>query len=78
MEVAEVLEDLPSDISSSSRRLMPISWEGAFRLSVGVENSGDGDDVSNPDRSSSATLPPGGDKYYSERKTLAHACNHIL
>lgn len=53
---------LPSDMSSSSRRLMPISCEGALRLSVGVGNSGkdggDWGDVSNPDRSNSAVPPP--------------------
>ena len=54
------LQSSPSDISSSSRRLRPISCEGAFVLSVGVGNSGkeggDCGDVSNPDRSSSAVL----------------------
>lgn len=49
-------------MSSSSRRLSPISWGVAFRLSVGVGNSGkdNGDcgDVSSPDRSSSAVPPP--------------------
>lgn len=53
---------LPSDMSSSSRRLIPISCEGALRLSVGVGNSGkDGGDcgeVSNPDRSNNAVPPP--------------------
>lgn len=53
---------LPSDISSSSRRLIPISCEGALRPSVGVGNSGkeggDWGDVSRPDRSSSAVPPP--------------------
>lgn len=53
---------LPSDMSSSSRRLIPISCEGALRLSVGVGNSGNdgGDcgDVSSPVRSSSAVPPP--------------------
>lgn len=53
---------LPSDMSSSSRRLIPISCEGALRLSVGVGNSGkdggDCGDVSNPDRSNSAVPPP--------------------
>lgn len=57
---------LPSDMSSSSRRLIPISWEGAFRLSVGVGNSGkeggDCGDVSNPVRSSSAVPPSGTDR----------------
>lgn len=57
---------LPSDISSSSRRLIPISWEGAVRLSVGVGNSGNegGDcgDVSNPVRSSSAVPPSATDR----------------
>lgn len=53
---------LPSDMSSSSRRLIPISCEGALRPSVGVGNSGkdEGDcgDVSSPDRSNSAVPPP--------------------
>lgn len=52
---------LPSDMSSSSRRLIPISCEGALRLSVGVGNSGkdggDCGDVSSPDRSSNAVPP---------------------
>lgn len=50
-------------MSSSSRRLIPISNEGAVKLSVGVGNSGkeggDWGDVSNPDRSSSAVRPAG-------------------
>lgn len=52
----------PSDMSSSSSRLSPISCDVAFRLSVGVGNSGNdgGDcgDVSSPDRSNSAVPPP--------------------
>lgn len=59
---SQVIGVLPSDMSSSSRRLIPISCEGALRLSVGVGNSGkdggDCGDVSNPDRSRSAVPPP--------------------
>lgn len=52
---------LPSDMSSSSSRLIPVSCDGALRFSVGVGNSGkdggDCGDVSRPVRSSRA-FPP--------------------
>ena len=65
---------LPSDMSSSSRRLIPISCEGGLRLSVGVGNSGkdggDCGDVSSPDRSSSA-VPPSVEKINKQKKDLS-------
>lgn len=62
---------LPSDMSSSSRRLIPSSCEGALRLSVGVGNSGkdggDCGDVSSPHRSRSAVPPPVRNRYKPAR-----------
>lgn len=61
---------LPSDISSSSRRLIPVSCEGALRLSVGVGNSGkeggDWGDVSSPLRSRRAVPLPEKERFKSD------------